>query len=502
MNSKELNNSFIKRKKSFYSFIENIKLKSKADLFTVINPTLICNPYISDFPKKYFLNNAKKENKIILFMKHLLIFYSKMFIKLFIYLLKYIIFKLTYIKKANISKNMIFFDIFFLIENIVKDNKFNENYFVGVYEVLDKNNVNYAFLPRLYDKSLSLFNFIKFLKIINQDKRYFIFEYEYLTIKDFFKIFVKIIIYPFTIFRFYQKENSNANIIFNNEIFKDISKVSFETFSRYYFGKNIAKKLKDIKIYSWCEFQITERSFNYGIRTSNSKIKLIGLQFFLNYETYFNIRVDDLDYELLSSPHQVLVNGKYFILDRKKVKYENGVSLRYSEVFHFQGLQEEKNVLLIGSYNELDTKYMLESAKGLNNTIFKNHPILDIKKLGNLLNNIIISDKNIYELFKDSKLVIATSASGTPLESVACGVSVIIIASKNNLTANPLVNYGRGKIWDIAFSKNDVKLLYNKLLNYRQNNIGEIKKISLWYKKNFFIEPTEKNIINVFELDK
>ncbi|HHB94447.1 MAG TPA: hypothetical protein ENK88_04810 [Campylobacterales bacterium] len=115
--------------------------------------------------------------------------------------------------------------------------------------------------------------------------------------------------------------------------------------------------------------------------------------------------------------------------------------------------------------------------------------------------DIKVVNNNIYKLFKNTAIVIST-ASGTAVEAVASGVSVIIIASQDNLTANPLVEKGRGEIWDIAFSKDDVEKLYNKLLKYRKENLEDIKEIALWYRDNFFVEPTEENIIKVFELEK
>ena len=52
------------------------------------------------------------------------------------------------------------------------------------------------------------------------------------------------------------------------------------------------------------------------------------------------------------------------------------------------------------------------------------------------------SDKSIYELFEKAKIVIGTSSSGSNLEAVSCGLSVIIVASQDNYTANPLVEKG------------------------------------------------------------
>ena len=131
----------------------------------------------------------------------------------------------------------------------------------------------------------------------------------------------------------------------NYSLIIDLQNVNFDSLTRYIFGKNLSNIESINKIYSWSEFQVVERSFNYGIRSNSQTIKLIGLQFYLNYETYFNAYIDDLDFDMLSSPHQVLVNGEYYVINRQKVKYDTGVSLRYKNIFTFQGIQEENNIL-------------------------------------------------------------------------------------------------------------------------------------------------------------
>ena len=94
---------------------------------------------------------------------------------------------------------------------------------------------------------------------------------------------------------------------------------SFDSLTRYLLGKNLSK-IKSIRIiYSWSEFQVIERSFNYAIRKNCNHIKLVGLQFYINYDTYFSSRPDDIDYDMLSSPHKILVNGKYYLRNKKNV---------------------------------------------------------------------------------------------------------------------------------------------------------------------------------------
>jgi len=490
MTSKELYESYNEKKIEFHDYINNIKKNAKWNLYTIINATLIKNLYISEFPKNYFKVNIVISSKILLFIKNSIKFYFKNIYLFFSYLVALNIYKIYYNKKRK-NKIKVIFDIFGLVDNINHNEEFIENYLMNIYHIFDKCNQKYTILLRPYGVSKNPFKLIKFFKIINEDKRDFIFDYELLGLFDFIKLFGFIMAYPFKTLILLQNEKENIDKIFNQSLLNDISNLTIDGFTRYILGENLVKISSLEKIYSWSEFQVIERSFNYAIRKNNSKIELIGLQFYLNYETYFNAYVDDLDYNMLSSPHKVFVNGKYYVQNRQKVKYEKGVSLRYKEIFNFSGIKEETNILLLGSYIEKDTKYMLESVKNFDNVIFKNHPAANIKKFGQLPSNILISNKNIYKLFENTQLVIGT-ASGTSVEAVACGISVIIIASNDNLTANPLVSYGKGKIWDIAFSKDDVKILYNKLVECRKNNIDEIQKISMWYRDNFFIKPTEK----------
>lgn len=500
MTPKELELSFQKNKQNFHSYIETIKQKSPWDLYTIINPTLIKNPYASYFPLKFFTQKVKKNSKSLLFLENILVFYIKNIYLYLSYIIAFVLFKM-FSKKNDKNKLKTLIDTFGLVDKVNEYGTFNENYFSGLYEVFEKFDLKYTLLLRPYRIGKNPFKLITFFKIINQDHRDFIFEYELLKFKDFILLFFLILLYPFKTLRLLQKEKNSIDQIFNISLLKDMKYFSFGGLTRYILGKNLSNIQSIEQIYSWGEFQVIERSFNYAIRQNGSKIRLTACQFYLNYETYFNTYVDDVDNEMLSSPHEVLVNGEYYLLNRNQVRYKNGVSLRYKDVFTFTNPENGNNILLLGSYIESDTIHMLNSLESFDHILFKNHPAVDIDKFGKLNTNIVPVNDNIYTLFKNASIVIAT-ASGSSLEAVACGISVIIIASQDNFTANPLTDYGKGKIWDIAFTSDDVKKMYNNLIKYRNENVDEIQKIAAWYKENFFIEPTEENIVKAFELDK
>ena len=499
MTPQELNELYEEKKYDFHAYIESIKKKSNWDLNTIINPTLVKNPYASSFPQNYFLNISKNRSKFILFIINVIKFYLRNIYLFFSYIVAFILYKLYYKKKrSNSLENII--DVFGLTNVTNKNEKFCEDFLSGLYKVFDKYNFNYTLLIRPYQVDKNPFKLKNFFKIINNDRRDFIFEYELLTVNDFIKLFAMILIYPFHALRLLQKEKKKDDRIFNQSLIDDFKWFSFVSLTRYILGQKLSKISSIKKIYSWSEFQVIERSFNYAIRKNCNHIQIIGLQFYINYKTYFNAYPEHIDYLMLSSPHKILVNGKFFVMDKKNIIYNTGVSLRYKNLFNFKQINP-KNVLLIGSYVVSDTKHMLKCVKNFKNIIFKNHPAVDLKTFGRLSKNITICNENIYNLFQNTKLVIVT-ASGTGVEAVTCGISVIIVASQDNFTANPLVEKGKGKVWDIAFNKKEIDIIYKKLVNYRIHNQTEIKKIANWYKNNFFIEPTEKNIVKVFGIEE
>lgn len=498
MTSRERERFYEKYKEAFHTYINDIKKQSPIDIYTIINATLIKNPFTSTFPKKFFESNPKQTNQSYLFLKSIAKFYIRNYYLLLSYLISFALFHLIYKTKTTQTLSTII-DVYVLVDNVNNENHFKENYFSGIYDVLEKENIGYTILPRLYQTGKNPFKLIQFFKIINRDQRDFLFEFELLKIRHFFTLLQLITLYPFKTLRILQTGNTQTDRIFNQSLLEDIALFNFESLTRYIFGQNIAKLEGIQTIYSWSEFQVNERSFNYAIRTNNEIIKIIACQFFLNYETYFNTHVDDIDYDHKSSSHVVLVNGIHYVLNRKKVIYQEGVALRYGQLFKFNGIQKEENILLLGSYLEEETKYLLESASEFEAVLFKNHPAVNIKKLGRLSENITVTDENIYKLFENAKIVVGT-ASGSLIEAAGSGLSVIIIASRDNLTANPFVTYGKGKIWDIAYTKDEVKDVYNKLLFYRNQHRSEILEIAKWYRDNFFICPIEENIIKLFKL--
>ena len=196
-------------------YIDNIKKIAYLDIENIENLALSKNPN-SDLVKKY--TSKLKPNKLtkIFIVKQIIVFYLKNFLRLILYFIECIIFRIIG-KKSKVDWNQknFFIDVFFLVDNIIKDNNFKENYFAGLYDVLERHNKNYIFLPRLHRVSKNPFKLITLFNITNQDKsNVFVYEYELLNMADIFKIFIFIVKYPFKQFRLIQNNKHELDTYF------------------------------------------------------------------------------------------------------------------------------------------------------------------------------------------------------------------------------------------------------------------------------------------------
>ena len=60
------------------------------------------------------------------------------------------------------------------------------------------------------------------------------------------------------------------------------------------------------------------------------------------------------------------------------------------------------------------------------------------------------------------------------------------IRLSEDVKSKSIVQYEKGKIWDIACDVTEVEDIYKNLLNYRANQQEEIKEIANRYKDKFY----------------
>jgi len=486
------------------NYLDRIKEIAYKDVAHISNIVLNKNPYQSKLIHNYFFeSHSNKITKLFLFKK-ISMFYIKNILFFFLFLVNLIVFKLFSRKNNfNSTKEIYLIDIFFLVDKIIQDGFFKDEYFPGLYKALDSNNKEYIFFPRLHGLGKNPYKFYKLVRILNNDKKNnFLFEFELFSLLDIVRIIFFIILYPIKQFNLIQKENSRLDELFNYEIFDVLPNTRFETFTRYLSGKKISKILSDSsKIISWQEFQNIEKGFYRAIRESNNKIIIIGCELLIKYEQYLSMHITNTDVKLLITPHKTLLNGKYNYSDSELHNFKNGVSFRYRGIFEFnKNKNNGKRLLVLLGSDVLGSQKLLKTIGHLSKLTIKLHPASNEKDFDNFKKeNWNYAYEDLYKLFAKTNIVFVSPMSGVALEAVACGISVIIIATKG-LLVNPLVKYGHGQIWDVVFDRSELEHKVNALLDFKQKDPNEIISISTWYKNNFFIEPTEKNISNAFEL--
>ncbi|MDP0562382.1 MAG: hypothetical protein QS721_08680 [Candidatus Endonucleobacter sp. (ex Gigantidas childressi)] len=106
---------------------------------------------------------------------------------------------------------------------------------------------------------------------------------------------------------------------------------------------------------------------------------------------------------------------------------------------------------------------------------------------------------DLYDYLKDSQIVI-TSASGTAVEAIAMGVSVILVGEKDSVISNPMMPLGKDKMWGISLSSEELPEKINTLLKFRKENKGQIIEIAKLYRENLFNNPSPHEIKEMFEL--
>lgn len=483
-------------------YIAKIRKAADIDFYANINATLICNPSVTEFPRFFFLGSVYKPSKIKLFLLSCVKFYARSLIYLLSFFYGFLIHKYCFKKLIDsVELSDVVLDLFVDVDKVDVECAFNDTYFSALYPVLDEEKKGCVFLPRLRNVSLNPLKSFRqlrsFYHVINNNNRNFIFEYDLLSVTDFFRLFWMMGCYPFKTLNFIQKEASQIDTLFNYHLMKDIPKVGLAVFSRYIFGKNLQRIRNLTHVYSWSEFQDIERSFNFAIREIGN-IEVTACQFLVVSPNLFHLQVREIDVFTRCAPHKVLVNGPQALMRCLGVEYDVGVSLRYHNVFKVLPKADGISTLVLGSYDILATKNSLKKLTFVDKYLFKGHPAISdsifTKELGKAG---IITNENIYDLFPQSEIII-TSAGGTSVEAVACGLSVIVIGSADDLMNNTLVEYGKGQIWDFVVTEMDLKDAYQNLLKYRLEQFEKIEVISSWYRNNFFIEPTKRNISKIF----
>lgn len=492
-------------------YIINITNILYNDIYHIANPTLSRNPYMSDFLNYYL--GYKNIKKISLFdkLKFISKYFIKFYVRYFIYIIKFVGYKLFFKKNINLKNINFIIDVNFILNDIIKNNQFKDSYLPSLAEIIKNNNLKYTYIVKSFiGNELNIVNFFKTINILKQSNENIISEYDLLNTYDLFKIFIMAHIYPFKVIFIKTKNNNFIDKVFKTANIEALDSGAFRKFIRYFTGKNLANNFSEVKLISFCEYKCHDKIFYKGIKDTNQNIYIYGCQFFVNYPVWLNTIIPKEEEKFGVVPDEILVNGKANLND-KTIKNSVGASLRYKMLFDKEKyLNHPKQVLILLSFVPEISRHILEVAynsKFLKDykVIVRKHPVLNIDIFKNdILNNswILDAQTDLKTQFKHSSIVI-TSGSGTALEAVVKAKSVIMIENKHTFLTNPLSeNIGKKIIWDTAKNSKELDSVLNKLFNIRKNHIEAIKNISNKYLELYFSEPTNKKIESIFHITK
>lgn len=492
-----------------FQYISKINRDAYNDIYLLSNQVLSKNPHTNGFINHCLNNKSDFSISLRQIILKIIIYYLKSIILLIKYLSEKFIYNVFFMKKVSVNNcnELIVIDTFFLINRIIKEKKYSDPYFPGLEKILNNGKKNFVYLPVFIGNS-SLYLFIKTLNILKKQKVPLITEYQLLNKKNILELIKFIIKYPLHILKFAYGLDSNEyyNKILKFELFNTIDKVTFYNFSRYLQGEQLSKFHYDkVKLISWYENQVIDKNLYKGLRKDRNKITIYGCQLFIISPTLISINVDPNEIKHDIVPDKILVNGKNYLYNDKKINSFVGPSLRYKKLFEIKlNYRKTTDLLIPFSYHKDANEIILNILKDINyqhgKIIVKFHPATQAEEYMNKLpGDIFVSDENIYELFERTKILMSIE-SGTLLEAASLGIPVIAIPSSKLFIDNPMPSYGKGEIWDSAKNFSEANGLINKYTEIYNNEIDIFAKFAKDYKEMFFCEPTEESIVKAFDL--
>ncbi len=491
-------------------YIINLNIKLYNDVCHVVNPTLSRNPYMSRFLTYYLGKRKVCKVGIIKKIQLLIKYYIQFYIRFLVFIVKFFIYKVLSVSSIKGKKVDYILDVNFIVNGILQNGRFYDNYFKNLDIVLEESNYNVTYLVKSFIGSeLNLFKFCKLIKILNTSEKSIVTEFDLLSFSDIFKVFVYSNIYPFKSFGLkFDTGDKLADLAITTSNIEALSSSAFTRFVRYYVGVKLGQLFQDFSIISNCEYKCHDKIFYKGVRKSNKNVCIYGCQFFIDYPVWLNTRIPKEEVQFGVTPDIALVNGEVNMF-KHGVRTEKGVSLRYDYLFKGNSnfnLVEHNILILLSAEKSISQQILnvcLESDFLKNvEVIIRPHPSLNMKPFKKMLSQKwkVESSKLLEEQFQESSVIIS-SGSGTLVEAVVKGKSVILIELNDSFTSNPLsYELGKGVIWDSVSNSSELDKIIDELITVRNNEPEQIEKLSKKYLEQYFFEPSKANIKKCFNI--
>ncbi|MCM8525789.1 MAG: hypothetical protein NE327_04685 [Lentisphaeraceae bacterium] len=478
------------------------------------NHVLSRNCYESNLLREIALNTECKGISTLTILKKIFRYYLKSLSHFILYITFFFYIKFFDSLKTKTHKNieeLIVIDNYFLADDILGNGSYREKYFSGLIEVLKQKDIPFTILPRFYGVSRKNILRLKQLKKILNKTPFIVLEFHLLTVRDLFYYLVFLLFYPV--------KNLKLSLKYKDSLEKKLQQSLFETvdqppssYLRYLLGRRYNKLgSNNVKVISWFENQALDKCYYSGIRNSAVKNKIYGCQpyIFSNVHTHLTPTVYEEQAKVL--PDIILRNGKYYlesVLNKGfSTEFRLCPSFRYKTVFENIEWDKLKSIGLLLSYFEKSNMDLLDTVTSSSlqplklkvkfHPAYRDYQVNKVKKQFPEQWSIFTGD--VYEILNSCWLIITTE-SGTALEAVARGVSVIVVANRTTFTANPLVERGKGEVWEMVYDDVELNFAVEKLKTFRERSMKDCRAHAEFYQKSFFTPVNEETICSAFDL--
>lgn len=416
------------------------------------------------------------------------------------------------LKVSNNNKSITLIDTF-ILPNSISAGKYIDRYYTGLIDLLDPiEKENIYFVPTI-DGGYKTKD-IK--RIYSNSEENLLFKQDFLKLKDYFISFYKL---------FNWSPIKKQNIVFRDidvylliEKEFTITRFNVSTFLgllNFLFFKRVSECDIDIKLaVNWFENQPIDKGFNLGMNTFYPNTASIGYKGYIISED-FNFYVNPTKYEVENGliPKEINVIGKGLINSSKsyckEIKVNIAPGFRFNDIWNRKKLTENKtNKIIILVALPIAFKESLEIVRLVFNANkrgfftnlifhFKPHPVLnfdDIKShFGSLWpDNFVQVSGEFHDRLELSNILLGNTSS-TCMEALGRGIPVVIIGSQSNLTQNPISSEIPKKIWNIAYTAEELIKHMQYFLNLNHIELEELSAIGESIKKDYFEALTKEN---------
>lgn len=495
------------------AYIQRVTSIAYSNINLLSNQVLSRNPYTNNLFRDLLFETKPLQPSLFRLLKRLLSYYTRSLLSFMSYAVTYSILRLFNPRQADCHleslQDLYLVDTYVLTDSLLRSRNYDEeHYFVGLTEALRKYGKKSVIIPKFSPYLRTPWRALKAIRLLAASDFKIVTEFQLLRYSDLLRILYFILRYPIDVLSLSATISPNSLIdeLFISQLQETISQVTFYGFVRYLVGRRLgAPAGRNLKLISWFENQVLDKNLYRGLKSAAPNSVIYGCQCFIAYPTYINAYVAEAESKHLVTPDRVLVNGPAYLKPAAPIEHRLGVSFRYRTVFTavVDWTVKKRCVIFLTNLTNLNHEIITVCAKSAllqqQTIVVATHPTSSDRALPQLPSGWHYEREDKASLLETAAILIASESSAA-VEAVALGTSVIMVASQSTFTSNPLLEIGRGEIWDLAIDSDDLGIIYEKLIQYRSDNPARVRELAEFYRGACFVEPTEENILKSLDI--